>query len=163
MSDDKIKLKPCPSCGSEDLMSGAILDGRKCICCWECGFFVGFYKTLDEAKEEWNRKGLNEMHPCKKCAHEKICRYCGIETSGCPHYLAAENNWIPFGFDEDGMLTGRLPEEDEEILVINKYGYIHKDKWCVDANGEYYLDSGWILVDYATAWMPLPEPYKPEE
>lgn len=102
------------------------------------------------------------MKPCEKCAHEKICRYCGIETSGCPHYLAAENNWIPFGFDEDGMLTGRLPEEDEEILVINKYGYIHKDEWCVDANGEYYLDSGWILVDYATAWMPLPEPYKPE-
>ena len=60
--------------------------------------------------------------------------------------------WIPFTFDDDGLLDCALPETDEEILISDG-----KDVWIdtlMEDNG-YYLDSGRELK--GLAWMPLPE------
>lgn len=70
-------------------------------------------------------------------------------------------NWIPFEIDEDGCLIGNLPEEQEEILICTRSGYVCMDKFGFDGDG-YYLDSGWSICDDVVAWMPLPEPYVPE-
>lgn len=78
--------------------------------------------------------------------------------------------WIPFevteadeedreayGFEQ--MLRGKLPEEDEEILVTYSNGHVGEDVFLRDGY-ECYLDSGAEFVLDAVAWMPLPEPYK---
>lgn len=60
--------------------------------------------------------------------------------------------WIPFTFDDDGLLDCVLPETDEEILISDG-----KDVWIdtlMEDNG-YFLDNGRELK--GLAWMPLPE------
>ncbi len=51
-----------------------------------------------------------------------------------------------------------MPEDEQEILITTKNGYVEKDK-CLKDDG-FYLDSGYGWVDDVVAWMPLPEPYK---
>ena len=75
------------------------------------------------------------------------------------------DEWIPFEskYDEDyGMdiLQGRLPNEDEEILVVTKFGGVHEDTFMKDGM-ECYLDSGCWITDDVVAWMPIPK-YKEE-
>lgn len=78
--------------------------------------------------------------------------------------------WIPFevteaddeereayGFTQ--ILRGKLPEENEEILVTYSCGVVYKDIFLRDGY-ECYLESGAEFVTDAVAWMPLPEPYK---
>lgn len=79
--------------------------------------------------------------------------------------LSPFSGWIPFTveYDEERqeeILQGKLPEEDEDILVTDgktvwEDTFIHDGEEC-------WLDSNIDLVDTAIAWMPLPEPYKPE-
>ena len=57
------------------------------------------------------------------------------------------------------MLCGKLPEEDEEILVSYKNGYVDTDVFMRDGNA-CYLDSGNEFVEEAIAWMPKPKAYK---
>lgn len=71
--------------------------------------------------------------------------------------LNAERRWIP--------VSERLPENKQDVFVLNKYG---------DCKARTYLDDGdirWWLhsddnycdeLEYATHWMPLPPP-PPEE
>lgn len=100
------------------------------------------------------------MRPCKKCANEKTCRYCGIETSGCPHYLPAENNWIP--------VTKGLPEESGKYLATGCNGFIHllgyssKHK-LFNSHDSFSSDDAHKNAISVLAWMPLPEPYNPED
>ena len=79
--------------------------------------------------------------------------------------LKESGRWIP--------VEERLPEEDGEYLVtflIDKkvclvgYGCCRKDVLGNDIGfGWYDLYSGTYFSDKAfTAWMPLPEPYRPE-
>ena len=83
-----------------------------------------------------------------------------------------KTDWIPFEAKEadedekeaDGceyMLCGRLPDEDEEILVTYSNGCVGEDIFLRDSV-ECYLDSGHEIVTEAIAWMPKPEPYKKE-
>lgn len=84
--------------------------------------------------------------------------------------------WIPFeqreaneeekeyclehtGYEIEFMLCGKLPEEDEEILVSYKNGYVDTDVFMRDGNA-CYLDSGNEFVEEAIAWMPKPKAYK---
>lgn len=69
-----------------------------------------------------------------------------------------QEHWIPFEFDEDGRLTGKLPEECERILICTNIGYVYVDEFLCDGDG-FYLDSGWDLAEDVSAWMPLPEPF----
>lgn len=70
---------------------------------------------------------------------------------------ADEEEWEAYGFTQ--MLRGKLPEEDEEILVTYSNGHVGEDVFLRDGY-ECYLDSGAEFVVDAVAWMPLPEPYK---
>lgn len=54
--------------------------------------------------------------------------------------------WIP--------VTERLPEKDGEYLTSTMYGQVFCDFWYND-----HFDRTETVI----AWMPLPEPYHPEE
>ena len=90
----------------------------------------------------------------------------------------SKTDWIPFeqreadeeekahflehyGYELEYMLCGRLPDEDEEILVTYSNGCVGEDIFLRDGK-ECYLDSGNELVTEAIAWMPKPQPYKKE-
>ena len=70
--------------------------------------------------------------------------------------------WLEnYGQEIEYMLCGRLPDEDEEIIVTYSNGYVSEDIFLRDGV-DCYLDSGNELVTEAIAWMPKPQPYKKE-
>ena len=86
-----------------------------------------------------------------------------------------EPQWIPFKTrplteeeqDEypewDCILDCKLPDDGQAILVsINLRGHerVQYDEFYTDDGS--YLDSGYAIGAEATAWMPLPEPWKGE-
>lgn len=85
-----------------------------------------------------------------------------------------KNGWIPFEVREadeedketyegvEFMLCGKLPEEDEEILVTYKNGYVDIDTFLREGY-ECYLDSGCDFVTEAVAWMSKPKGYMVEK
>lgn len=82
------------------------------------------------------------------------------------YYRVIKKKWIPFimEYDEEEqaeILQGKLPEEDEDILVTDGKT-VWEDTFIRDGE-ECYLDSNVCLVDTAIAWMPLPEPYRAED
>ena len=71
--------------------------------------------------------------------------------------------WIPFTFDEEGILNCELPDIGERILVSDtKAMYddesIWIDSWDSPDCGIYELESGEDLK--GLVWMSLPNPYK---
>jgi len=64
------------------------------------------------------------------------------------------------GYPEDWVyyIDSALPDDEQEILITTKGGYVEYDTCYVDDDG-YYLDGGRDWRDII-AWMPLPEPYK---
>ena len=77
-----------------------------------------------------------------------------------------KNDWIPFRLDYEEeekreMLSCPLPDEDEEILVTYKNGYVGEDTFLCDGT-ECYLDSNREFVTEAIAWMPKPKAYRGE-
>ena len=76
------------------------------------------------------------------------------------------SKWIPFTFDEKGILNCELPDIDEDILVWDMDGTFDKENVCVDTwevpdAYVYGLESGMDLD--GLAWMPFPKPYKEQE
>ena len=84
-----------------------------------------------------------------------------------------ESRWIPFKTrllteeekedhpEWDCILDCKLPDDGQAILVsINVRGHesVQYDEFYADDGC--YLDSGYEIGTEATAWMPLPEPYK---
>ncbi len=64
-----------------------------------------------------------------------------------------EEKWIP--------VTERLPREGVDVLVCNSVGCIYIS--YLDWHGEWYFSECCdVAIDGVIAWMPLPEPYKPE-
>nr|DAM52414.1 MAG TPA: Protein of unknown function (DUF551) [Caudoviricetes sp.] len=71
--------------------------------------------------------------------------------------------WIPFTFDEEGILNCELPDIDEDILVWDMSGMFDKENVWVDTWESpdfcvYELESGMDLE--GLAWMPFPQPNK---
>lgn len=66
------------------------------------------------------------------------------------------SKWIPFTFDEEGVLNCELPDVDEEILVSDGDS-VWQDTWC-EADEGYELFSGIEIEDLA--WRQLPKPYE---
>lgn len=71
--------------------------------------------------------------------------------------------WIPFTFDEEGLLNCELPDIGERILVSDTEAMyddesIWIDSWDSPDCGIYELESGEDLK--GLAWIPLPNPYK---
>lgn len=59
----------------------------------------------------------------------------------------------------------KCPEDGQNILVsINIQGHksVQYDTYYGGGGEECCLESGYELVEEATAWMPLPEPYREE-
>ena len=71
-----------------------------------------------------------------------------------------KKEWIPFIFDDNGMLVGEIP--DGRILVSDGQS-VWMDYLTMDDEADkvvYYLDFADDLSDLA--WMPLPKPYMRE-
>lgn len=99
----------------------------------------------------------------KKKSEADFMALCASETS---------NDWIP--------CSERLPEEDGQYYVTNSYLDVGILNFANDLNAsnmydfldeEYYGRPGWYKcdseygdykIDDVIAWMPCPEPYKPE-
>ncbi len=76
------------------------------------------------------------------------------------------SEWIPFTFDEEGILNCELPDIDDDILVWDMDGTFDKenvwvDTWESSDVGVYELGSGMDLD--GLAWVSLPKPYKEDE
>lgn len=74
--------------------------------------------------------------------------------------------WIPFTFDDEGILNCELPDIGERILVSDAEAMfddesIWIDSWDSTDCGIYELESGNELD--GLAWMPLPNPYKEKQ
>jgi hypothetical protein len=72
-------------------------------------------------------------------------------------------DWIPFTFDEEGILNCELPDIGERILVSDTEAMfddesIWIDSWDSPDCGIYELESGMDLE--GLVWMSLPNPYK---
>ena len=85
------------------------------------------------------------------------------------------SEWIPFKTrpltkeekeehpEWDGILDCKLPDDGQRILVsvsVRGHESVQYDEFYTDDGS--YLDSGYEIGTEATAWMPLPEPYKAE-
>lgn len=66
--------------------------------------------------------------------------------------IRKNNGWIP--------VEGKLPEG--KALVCDKYGEMMIGYICGNANGGYDCEGDGYEMFNVLAWMPLPEPYKPE-
>ena len=71
--------------------------------------------------------------------------------------------WIPFTFDDEGVLNCKLPDIDEDILLWDMDGTFDKENVWVDTWESpdvcvYELESGMDLE--GLAWMSLPKPSK---
>ena len=86
-----------------------------------------------------------------------------------------EQRWIPFKTrpltkaekeehpEWDGILDCKLPDDGQRILVnvsVRGHESVQYDEFYTDYGS--YLDSVYEIGTEATAWMPLPEPYKTE-
>ena len=84
-----------------------------------------------------------------------------------------EQRWIPFKTrpltkeekeehpEWDGILDCKLPDDGQRILVnvsVRGHESVQYDEFYTDDGS--YLDSGYEIGTEATAWMPLPEPWK---
>lgn len=63
--------------------------------------------------------------------------------------------WIP--------VTEKLPEKGAHVLVACDDGTVGFAKYDTDDEDYLCWDRGFIEDDWVTAWMPLPEPYRPTE
>ena len=84
-----------------------------------------------------------------------------------------EQRWIPFKTrpltkeekeehpEWDGILDCKLPDDGQRILVnvsVRGHESVQYDEFYTDDGS--YLDSGYEIGTEATAWMPLPEPWR---
>ena len=123
----------------------------------------------------------------KKKLKDAINMCVSIDTSGLSELKAVledveemptiepEPHWIPFkrrkpteeeGTAFDYIMDCKCPEDGQNILVsINIQGHesVQYDTFYGGGGEECFLESGYELVQEATAWMPLPEPYKEGE
>lgn len=89
---------------------------------------------------------------CEKCIHHDVCRY-PLEYRAFPDtcwkYEEERPQWI--------LCTERLPAPEDTVLFCNQRGEVCIGcKVGIDAFIDYLTSN----LTYATAWMPLPEPYK---
>lgn len=109
-----------------------IYTGDLAKCVKQDGFISGIYECLKELEQDEN-KTLERSYDIWL----EVSR--GIEES---------SHWIP--------VEKRLPDPDTEVLVTIKSG----DQY--DVQVVRYRDAWPYSVDEITAWMPLPESYKPD-
>lgn len=106
-----------------------------------------------EKEAERLRKGLTtgmvqmmEWHPVKykKPTRDDI-NFCRDKALDIPEFV----------------YSGTLPEDQEDVLIITRYGSIEKDTFFIDNCGCCYFEE-YCDENDVVAWMPLPKPYKEE-
>ena len=138
----------------------------------ECKENILVLETAIQALEEVEQyRALGTVEELTNQKHNLSIAYKCIEE-------LQQKDWIPFeqreadeeekahflehyGYELEYMLCGRLPDEDEEIIVSYSNGCVGEDIFLRDGV-DCYLDSGNELVTEAIAWMPKPQPYKKE-
>lgn len=101
--------------------------------------------------------GYNQPRTAQEC-------YCSaFETLQELVDKADSFEWIPFTFDEEGVLNCELPDINEDILVWDMDGTFDKENVWVDTWESpdvclYELESGMDLE--GLAWISLPKPSK---
>lgn len=96
-----------------------------------------------EEREDGHKPNMEEMSKSMDLLKELVDKVDSFE-------------WIPFTFDEEGVLNCKLPDVDEEILVSDGDS-VWQDTWC-EADEGYELYSGIEIEDLA--WRQLPKPYE---
>jgi len=105
----------------------------------------------------WEISDQEEMDAiCDSCEMGKhVCNILN-EYNGLNVLVATEqekHRWI--------QVAERLPEEMERVLVTGQYGDVHTA--YRDAEGWHLAINGLLYACRPLAWIPLPEPYNPEE
>lgn len=59
MNEIEIELKPCPFCGSNDVVFGAGLEDECYVECWDCSAKVESYNGLEDALAGWNARAID--------------------------------------------------------------------------------------------------------
>lgn len=116
---------------------------------------------------------------CSLCAYGsqnmESCDIRGCDTKNAIKTLESQDDWIPIkwhniteeereseGYPEEWLtlFDCALPDDEETVLVTNRYGDVEKAVFVSDADGCYfeeYEEDGDVL-----AWMPLPKGYEPQ-
>lgn len=71
---------------------------------------------------------------------------------------ALQELWIP--------INKRFPEEGKTVIASTEYGVFPEARYIEKYGWEWAYESGadyWQKLEDVTAWMPLPERYKPQE
>ena len=56
---NRIELKPCPFCGSDDVFCGQGPEGEDYVECWDCSAKVESYNGMDDAIAGWNSRAID--------------------------------------------------------------------------------------------------------
>lgn len=59
MNEIEIELKPCPFCGSNDVVFGAGLEDECYVECWDCCAKVESCNGLEDAVAGWNARAID--------------------------------------------------------------------------------------------------------
>ena len=81
----------------------------------------------------------------------------GNEMRDLVEFLSGLSKWIP--------VSEKLPEDRELVLFSTKTNIVFEGTYLDDdTDCKWYVNRGerFIKNNAVTAWMPLPEPYKPE-
>lgn len=135
--------------------------------------------AIDAVKAYW-KKVVDDIP--KGVGFEEMTQLCDMALEHNANILKAidqlpsaqaEQRWIPFKTrpltkeekeehpEWDGILDCKLPDDGQRILVnvsVRGHESVQYDEFYTDDGS--YLDSGYEIGTEATAWMPLPGPYK---
>ena len=77
-------LKPCPFCGSEELDIDFNAADKYFVYCIGCGASGRDERTIEKAKEVWNRRYEDGLTMCYDCRwfDDRYCRLHKITVSG---------------------------------------------------------------------------------
>ena len=117
---DKIKLQPCPFCGSKPIVHHVIFptedgyDEGVQIECYDDELATGLMTTLQAAADAWNNEVIPACERIDKTEHSlQPCPFCGSDG-----YMKAQirHNYISYGVKCDGCWSEQLkifatPEE----------------------------------------------------
>lgn len=154
-----MKLRPCPFCGSDNLLREHA-DEIFYVVCDGCSGIGAEAETAEWADIKWNRREkaeciMNEeefvydhyskitdeleleLHVCKENAKQLIKRL--LKHANEIDRLNRDRRWV--------SIEERLPDERTEVLTVSKNGSIGV---CWHVNGL------WSTGGEITHWMPLP-------
>jgi hypothetical protein len=111
-------------------------------------------------KEQWQelKETITEMRDNDGTStQQEVCRFL-VNYMNILEKQMQEPRWIP--------VTERLPEENKTVIASTKDGVYPETRYSKEYGWEWAFEAGtdyWVDLEDVTAWMPLPEPYEPQE